>query len=220
MKKIGIYTRSGLLIALLSIAGSAAWAGSVCPAPTAPLPYAYTPDPSGTGCNVILTVNSNGTVTVTLKDANPYDLSSGGDDTLIGVVNNSSSPVGSVNLSGNDIFGFESDGICTFTFVGSSYCTASQVAGTDPGDYQGPTSTFTVTDVNTGRVNFSPGVPAGGSTYFSLEGLPTASLTATVGPTGPTTTVPTLSTWGLLMLAGLLMAYSARTIWAAYHPQA
>lgn len=198
-----------------------AWAGSVCPSSTAPTPYAHTPDAAGTGCNVVLTVNANGTVMVTLKDASPYDLTAGGDDTLIGVVNNSSTPVSSVNLSGSNIFGFEGDGICTFTFVGSSYCTASQRSGTDPGDYQGPTSTFTITNANTGTVNFGPAVAAGGSTYFSLEGLPTASITATVGPTSdPPTTVPTLSTWGLLLLAGALMLFSGRMIWTAYHQKA
>jgi len=39
---------------------------------------------------------------------------------LVGVVNNSASTVSSLALTGSDIFGFDGDGICTFTFVGSA----------------------------------------------------------------------------------------------------
>jgi hypothetical protein len=103
------------------------------------------------------------------------------------VVNNSSAAVGSLNLTGGDIFGFDGDGVCTYTFAaangvaGSSYCTTSQTEGFDPGDYQGPTSTFTITDSNGGSVQFSPGVAAGGDTFFSLEESPNASIVVTVG---------------------------------------
>jgi hypothetical protein len=118
---------------------------------------------------------------------------------LVGVVNNSASTVSSLALTGSDIFGFDGDGICTFTFVGSGYCTASQTAGTDPGDYQGPTSTFAITNANSGTVNFSPAIAAsGGTSYFSLEGAPTASLGVVVGTGGGTTSTPAPSSITLL----------------------
>ncbi|MGO9888033.1 MAG: hypothetical protein ACLP0L_09025 [Solirubrobacteraceae bacterium] len=63
------------------------------------------------GCQYLIEVN-NGTETV-LNDSNqgPYE---GSDDALIGVLNNSSSPVSELPLAvpGSDLFGFDGDGIC------------------------------------------------------------------------------------------------------------
>jgi hypothetical protein len=84
----------------------------------------------------------------------PYDQ---GDDTLVGIVNESSKPVYAIQLSGEststDLFGFDGDGICTYGlggsdtnnaasggtgavplpgpggYTGDSYCTPSQLAG-------------------------------------------------------------------------------------------
>jgi len=200
-----------LALALVLLGSCAVWAGSICPAGSGASPFVHSPDPSATGCNVVITVNANNSVTITIPDSSPYD---GSEDTLIGVVNNSSGALTSLSLSGSDIFGFDGDGICTFTFVGSTYCNASQRSGTDPGDYQGPLNTFTVTNANTGSVNFNPAVAAnGGTTYFSLEGTPTASLTATP-TTGPSTSAsaPALSPWGMAMLTVLLLGLSVRML--------
>src|SRR5580692_9608013 len=118
----------------LTLFGSAlGFAGTICPAGNGATPFVHNPDNAATGCNTLITIAANGTVTVTIPDTTPYD---GSDDTLIGVLNNSPSAVGSLALTGSGIFGFDGDGICTFTFVGSSYCTSSQTSGTDPGDYQ------------------------------------------------------------------------------------
>jgi len=63
------------------------------------------------GCQFLITVN-NGTETVT-QDTNegPYE---GADDSLVGVQNNSSSPISELPLSvpNSDLFGFDGDGIC------------------------------------------------------------------------------------------------------------
>jgi len=63
------------------------------------------------GCQFLITVN-NGTQTV-VQDPNqgPYE---GAEDALIGVQNNSSSPVAALPLSvpNSDLFGFDGDGIC------------------------------------------------------------------------------------------------------------
>ena len=196
---------------LLALGSSMAMAGTVCPAASGTNPFPHPPDPTATGCNVVITIASNGTLSSSIKDATPYESS---EDVLVGVVNNSSSTVGSLNLSGTGIFGFDGDGICIYTFVGSSYCTTSQTGGTDPGDYAGPGVTFpgwTTSSSNTGTVAFSPAIAAGGGTaYFSLEGIP-AAITGTVGSTGPSTT-PAPSSILLLGtgLAGLLFWVAAR----------
>jgi hypothetical protein len=167
-------------IAMISISigiPATALAGSVCPSGSFP----HNPDagPGGTGCNVVITVNNDGSATVAPHDPSGYDQTS--DDNLVGLVNNSASPINSLSLVGSDIFGFDADGICTFSFTGSTYCsTPGHATGAAGGDYRGPTSNFTITDVNTGTVTFSPAVAPGGLTFFSLEGSPTTAIF--VGP--------------------------------------
>jgi len=191
---------------ILACAVTVAMAQSICPGAGGSNPFPHPPDPTGTGCNAVITIAANGTVSVAVTDATPYENS---EDVVIGVKNNAATTVGSLALTGSDIFGFDGDGMCTFTFIGSSYCTAAQIAGTDPQDYQGPTSTFSITDANDGSVVFNPPIAAnGGTSYFSLEGTPTTSLTVVVTPGGPggTTPTPVPST---LMLLGLGLAVLA-----------
>ena len=196
-----------LSFALVALGTCAAWAGSICPAGTGALHIPYSPDAAATGCNVVSTINADRSATVTVTDPNPYEYS---EDFLIGVVNNSSSSVSSITLSGTGIFDLDSDGICTFTFVGSGYCTPSQVAGTDPQDYYGPNTTFAITGVNSGTVNFTTPIAAGGSAYFSLDGLPSASLVVNVAtPGAPAATgAPALSVWAMLVLASMLAGFA------------
>ncbi len=189
-------------------------AGTICPAGSGANPFPYSPDPTGTGCNAVITIAANGSVSVAVTDSTPYEF---GEDVLIGVKNNSSTPVSSIALNGGSggyIFDLDGDGICIYTFVGSSYCSASQQSGTDPQDYYGPTSTFTninQTTLNSGTVNFNPPIPPhGGTTYFSLEGVPSANLSATVTGTGSSvSTAPTLGEWGMILLGALLIGCAA-----------
>ena len=200
-----------LLLGWLSIGMSSA--GTICPAGSGANPFPHSPDAAATGCNVVITVNPSSSVSVVVTDPSPYEAS---EDALIGVVNNSPGSVGSLTLSGPGIFGFESDGICIYTFVGSGYCTPAQMAGTDPGDYAGPTTSFTnFSTFNTGTVVFNGGLAPGASTYFSLEGLPSSGITGVVGPGGgglpPTLAqIPTLSTAGLVLL---LLAFLGVAFW-------
>ena len=164
----------------------AMFAGTICPGGNT-TSFDHNPDPSGTGCNTLITIDANNTVTVTIPDANPYD---GVEDTLVGVVNNSTTTLNTLLLSGSDIFGLDGDGVCTYTFaaangvVSSSYCSNSQRNGVDPQDYYGPTSRFIISNANTGTVNFVGGVAGnGGKTFFSLEEPPTAQLQVVVGGT-------------------------------------
>ena len=109
-------------------------------------------------CGVLIVIDKNGKITGYYDPSQgPYD---GGDDTLVGVVNNSTKPVNSIKLSGPDIFGFDGDGLCTYIM-----CTWP-----NPYGYEGPNSSFQVTDANNGFVNFSRPLAVGASTYFSLEG--------------------------------------------------
>jgi hypothetical protein len=168
-------------ILFLACGASLAMAGTVCPAASGSNPFPHPPDPTATGCNVVITIAANGSVSTVITDATAYENS---EDALVGVKNNSGSVVGSLSLTGTGVFGFELDGICIYTFVGSSYCSGTYFTS-DPGDYAGPTTTFTnYSTGNSGTVVFNPPVAAGGgTTYFSLEGIPTASLTITVSST-------------------------------------
>ena len=172
-----------------------------------------------TGCQYLIQVN-NGTETV-LNDPNqgPYE---GAEDSLIGVLNNSSSPVSELPLAvpGSDLFGFDGDGICdaggppipsgcapqpgtpagtdctqgaggTCAFPVPSgepagYIEPAGSSGVPQNGYEGPTTWFSnvSADTSSGVVHFSPPIPPGGSTYFSLE-EPPANTTIGVGGTAP-----------------------------------
>ncbi len=68
------------------------------------------------GCDLIITVTNSGFTVANGPSSGlaggTYD---GADDTLIGIINNSSSPLSSINIASNtDIYGFDGDGIDTF----------------------------------------------------------------------------------------------------------
>ncbi len=75
---------------------------------------AYTQCPpvyKDTGCQFLVTVTSGGETIAEDSSQGPYE---GSDDALVGVQNNSSSPISSIHLSAeNELFGFEGDGICS-----------------------------------------------------------------------------------------------------------
>jgi len=158
---------------LPAIALSAPVGASPLPAPTAYCP-AVGAD-TATTCGYVVTVNGDGSVSVS-GEQGPYDSS---EDVLVGIVNDSDALVSSVTLSGSDAFGFDGDGICTYSFSGDSYCTPAQKEGGDNSvgaTYEGPDNTFTVGDDNDGTVTFTTALPPGptGWTYFSLEQAPSS----------------------------------------------
>jgi YVTN family beta-propeller protein len=118
-----------------------------------------------TTCGTIITLTNTG-ATVTTTGQPPYDTYDGiiGDDTLVGVVNNSNTPITSLGLSSSlDIFGFDGDGIDTYGAPGNAL---------DNTGYGGPNAYFTniSQDATTGTVNFIVPIATGGGTaYFSLE---------------------------------------------------
>ena len=155
-------------------------------------------------CGVLITINPDASVSITTPgNGNPYD---GNDDTLVGVVNNSSVALSSIGLtSTKDIFGFDGDGMCTYSFTGDTYCNTNNAGnpsfqthngnktnknGTDPFDYQGPTTSFSniSADKKSGTVVFDA-LAGGASTYFSLENnlVGCADGPCVTIPTGPLT---------------------------------
>ena len=109
------------------------------------------------GCGIVIVISNNGeqvlqdpnnvnpaatpTASTTPGVQTPYDDI---DDTLVGIVNESSKPVYAIQLSGEStgtpLFGFEGDGICTYATGGSDTNGGSGGGGsplTGPGGYTG-----------------------------------------------------------------------------------
>jgi hypothetical protein len=185
------------------------------------------------GCQFLITVGNGSQVVTQDPNQGPYE---GADDALIGVQNNSSSPVSQLPLAvpNSSLFGFEQDGICTpggppipsgcvpqagapagtdCTTAQGGYCSfpapPSQPAGyVEPGapsgvtqnSYEGPTSWFSnvSADTSSGVVHFSPAIPPGGSTYFSLEEPPVGTTIGVGGtpPSSPGLSPPTVKGTG------------------------
>ncbi|GAC1425026.1 MAG: hypothetical protein NVSMB62_22070 [Acidobacteriaceae bacterium] len=170
-----------LKLALISLVGLAIPSVALAASPCPPLSGA---DPTyiaaGAGCNTLITVGTGGSLTITFPNANPYDAS---DDNYVGIINNTNSPLSSLNLVGTvPIFGFENDGIDGFGISGNSIDNA-QFA---PGAYGGPNAFFTAinSSFTTGTVNFIVPIAPGGSSFFSLEEAPQqGTITGTVGGT-------------------------------------
>ncbi|MFY9824596.1 MAG: IPTL-CTERM sorting domain-containing protein [Thermoanaerobaculia bacterium] len=119
-----------------------------------------------TGCGVIITVTDSG-ASVAVTGQGPYD---GADDTLVGVVNNSSLPVSALGVaSGIAVFAFDGDGLVSYGISGNPR---------DSTGYGGPNAYFTNINAaqTSGMVNFITPIPAGGGMgYFSLENAITAA---------------------------------------------
>jgi len=147
---------TGTAMALPALTTAASAATPVCPAVGA-----------ASDCGVLITINANGTVSIVNEgNGNPYD---GNDDTLVGIVNNSSVALSSIVLTSSlDIFAVDGDGICTYPCTGDSYCSSLPKGSYG---YEGPDNTFSniASNKRTGTVNFTGGLAAGSSTYFSLE---------------------------------------------------
>ena len=169
-----------LLVACALALPSAAFASPICPALTgADNAYTNAITPASGNCNTIVTISASGVLSVAYPNNNPYD---GNDDNYVGVINNFSSTVSSINLNGtNDIFGFDGDGIDSYGISGN----AIDVAQYGTAAYGGSDAFFT--NINSsgsgGTVNFIGGIAGmGGTGYFSLENAPSAgTLTGTVG---------------------------------------
>jgi hypothetical protein len=135
-------------------------------APTAPFNQCP-PVGADTSCGTLIVINPDGSLTA-FNDATqgPFDEI---EDTLIGVVNESETTVTSLTLSGTGthgigIFEFDGDGICS-----GVYSPAPPACPYGPTTYEGPATSFSITDGTHGVVEFLEGLAPGASTYFSLE---------------------------------------------------
>jgi RHS repeat-associated protein len=136
-------------------------------------------------CGVLLVVNSDRTVSV-FNDSNvgPFD-STNGDDTLIGIENDSSQPVTAITALGPaGLFAFDGDGLC-----GAAISPKPNGCPFGSYGYEGPTTRI-VTDPGSqadGEVDFAgTGLAPQAHTFFSLEtAVTSATLTVRQGA-GPT----------------------------------
>ncbi len=137
---------------------------SVSAAPTTPLYPQCPPVGYSTGCQKLITINAQGVATVATDPSQPAIDNQ--DDSLVGVVNDSNASLVSLGLTGDDVFGFDGDGLCASK---PTPCTSKNEYG--PTGYEGPGTSFTVTAGTTdaGSVNFTNDLTPGASAYFTLE---------------------------------------------------
>ncbi len=123
---------------------------------------------NNTGCAILIEWDGGNFTATVDPSQGPYDSV---EDTLVGIQNNSTSKTLSyVSLTGSDLFGFDGDGIATYSFPvpdTSIFPTGYVFSG-----YEGPITYFTTTDNNNGTANFIGGIAPGSSTYFALENPP------------------------------------------------
>jgi hypothetical protein len=116
-------------------------------------------------CGILIYVTDSGATVLTDPSQGPYD---GGDDTLVGVVNASDKAITSLSLSSDtDIFGFDGDGICTYSgWPAQSGCPYG------PTGYEGPGTQLDANGSDSGKVVFTNTLSPGGVAYFGLEDSP------------------------------------------------
>jgi hypothetical protein len=161
------------------------------------------------GCDLVITVTNSGfTVANGPSSGIAFGTYDDSDDTLIGIINNSSSPLSSINISSTtDIYGFDGDGIDTFGAPGntSDNSAANILAGIN--GYGGPDTFFTNINASatSGTVNFVTALAAnGGNTYFSFEEALVPSQIIGANPTVPEPSTLLMMGSGIAGFAGML----------------
>lgn len=156
-------------------------------------------------CNVLITYNASGSVTITYPDPHPYD---GSDDMLIGVLNNSPVSISGLTFSGSGngggAFMFDGDGACSYGPTCNHPPIGSYVSIYGDNGYYDQGSGVWFGNVNaaedTGVIYFAGGIAPGATAWFSLE---------SAAGSGPITVSPESGTMlmfgtGLLGVVGLI----------------
>ena len=163
-----------ILLAGVSIAAAGFAIGTVDATPAhANVCPVITDNTGGAGasdCNVLLTINADGTVTGT----NPSGTSNydGSDDAMIGILNNTSTTLNHFLIHGSSSYGgsfggMDGDGICqTSRFSGAACATSPQ---NTTFDYAPDGITLTAINATDGYVDIAGGLAPGAGLYFSLE---------------------------------------------------
>ncbi|MGD0380196.1 MAG: glycoside hydrolase family 30 beta sandwich domain-containing protein [Acidimicrobiales bacterium] len=134
-----------------------------------------------TSCGLLIDITKSGIEVLGDPTQSPFD---GTDDTLVGVLNQSSAAVSDIPLSSStaDVFDFDGDGICSGDYGTWSAAPASSTVSGDAGSancpYNSDTTTYAGPDTSmsgisaddmSGTVDFPTPLATGQSTYFSLE---------------------------------------------------
>jgi len=173
-----------LVVVLAAVAG--VWLFTTGVASAATPPFAECPHVGAdTSCAILIEIDDNGAQILTDGSKGPYD---GVEDTLVGVLNNTTSTtITSIPLTGTlAVFGFDGDGACdpnnnNVSFSPGppdAYPSNSGLSGhgcldnpVDTTGYGGPNSHFTNINAakTSGTVNFNVPLAPGQTTWFSLE---------------------------------------------------
>lgn len=212
MKRTKRIMWSALGVSLLWLIGVPAFGSSMpmfteCPAVGA-----------ATGCQVLITIKSGGALSFQTDPSQP-SFDPAGDDTLVGVLNDSGALTYSISLSGNNIFQFDVDGACSGTYTPSpSGCSGPLLGFNAPTTYEGYDTrgnfdSFSPSGLSNGMIFFANGLTPGDSAFFSLQGTPRDINGLTSGGGGSTVPEPTsflLMGTGLL---GLLLIFRKRYLY-------
>ena len=129
------------------------------------------------GCGDLIVANDSGAAVIADPSQGPYD---GADDTLVGIINESSSPLSGIQLSSDTgAFAFDGDGICS-----GLYQPEPSGCPFGPTGYEGPNTSFASINATgtAGTVLFPSPLGPGASTYFSLEEALSATMVFAGGP--------------------------------------
>ncbi len=170
----------GLAVLSASLAPPLASAGFGPPGgPTSPPFWQCPAVGKSTSCAFLIDVTNSKTTVYQDSSQEFYDL--GGDDEMVAVQNDSSTPLASIHIGvpgsgvtgfGDNLFGFEGDGLCN-PGVGAvpSGCPFGPGGNNeDPYDYYGPGMAFAPGySSNDGTVEFTPALQTGQYAYFGLD---------------------------------------------------